>query len=138
MACIFSCPNFPYEIVLVFYFKFCFFPLPDTFNFLDDGYNELDFHTCGEASPLGLTLKKTPSFLNLVEMTLSHSRTSHDDFVPQLMSEKLKASNFPALLVKIGSWEHNTEHGYHSYYAKKKIVWEVLERALKSKIKIQC
>ncbi|KAF5946892.1 hypothetical protein HYC85_017120 [Camellia sinensis] len=117
----------------------------------ESNQQELDFHTCGEASPLGLTLKKTPSFLNLVEMTLSHSRSkncSHgthhtlsiqercrakkDDFVSQLMSEKLKASNFSALLVKIGSWE-----GYHSYYAKKKIVWEVLERALKSKIEIQ-
>ncbi|KAL7208265.1 hypothetical protein ACSBR1_030092 [Camellia fascicularis] len=121
---------------------------------------ELDFHTCGEASPLGLTLKKTPSFLNLVEMTLSHSRskncstgthhtssiqeccrTKKDDFVSQPMSEKLKASNFPALLLKFGSWERKSLHEgdlvAKCYYAKKKIVWEVLEGALKSKIEIQ-
>lgn len=75
-----------------------------------------------ESSPLGLTLTKTPSFIDLVEMKLSQTRskscsiekhqalvqeTKTDNFVPQPMSdrEKLKASNFPALLLKIGSWE---------------------------------
>ncbi|GMP63758.1 hypothetical protein CsSME_00025324 [Camellia sinensis var. sinensis] len=126
----------------------------------ESNQQELDFHTCGEASPLGLTLKKTPSFLNLVEMTLSHSRSKNcstgthhtssiqercrakkDDFVYQPMYEKLKASNFPALLLKIGSWERKSLHEGNlvakCYYAKKKIVWEVLEGALKSKIEIQ-
>ncbi|KAL7228257.1 hypothetical protein ACSBR2_007044 [Camellia fascicularis] len=93
-------------------------------------------------------------------MTLSHSRSKNcstgthhtssiqeccrakkDDFVSQPMSEKLKASNFPALLLKIGSWERKSLHEgdlvAKCYYAKKKIVWEVLEGALKSKIEIQ-
>ncbi|GMP63759.1 hypothetical protein CsSME_00025324 [Camellia sinensis var. sinensis] len=94
-------------------------------------------------------------------MTLSHSRSKNcstgthhtssiqercrakkDDFVYQPMYEKLKASNFPALLLKIGSWERKSLHEGNlvakCYYAKKKIVWEVLEGALKSKIEIQC
>ncbi|KAA8517067.1 hypothetical protein F0562_017360 [Nyssa sinensis] len=57
------------------------------------------------------------------------------------MSEKLKASNFPALGLKIGSWERNSKHEgdliAKFYYAKRKLVWEVLEGPLKSKIEIQ-
>ncbi|KAI7988915.1 hypothetical protein LOK49_LG13G02845 [Camellia lanceoleosa] len=68
-------------------------------------------------------------------------RTKKDDFVSQPMSEKLKASNFPALLLKIGSWERKSlDEGdlvAKCYYAKKKIVWEVLEGTLKSKIEIE-
>ncbi|GFZ07219.1 hypothetical protein Acr_19g0001560 [Actinidia rufa] len=92
----------------------------------------------GKASPLGLTLRKTPSFLSLVEMKLSQSRTKkHKTEDP----EKLKATNFPALVLKIGAWERFSRHEgdlvAKCYYAKKKIVWEVLEGALKSKIEIQ-
>ena len=55
-----------------------------------------------QTSPLGLTLRKTPSFLNLVEMKLAQSRTKkHKTEDPG----KLKATNFPAVLLKIGSWE---------------------------------
>ncbi|KAK2974906.1 hypothetical protein RJ640_013762 [Escallonia rubra] len=104
-----------------------------------------------ETSPLGLTLSKTPDFLNLVEMKLSQARrkkrqaAEHEsrmvDFVSQPMSEKLKASNFTASLLKIGSWERVSRHEgdlvAKCYFAKKKFVWEVLEGALKSKIEIQ-
>ncbi|KAK3031240.1 hypothetical protein RJ639_036895 [Escallonia herrerae] len=104
-----------------------------------------------ETSPLGLTLSKTPDFLNLVEMKLSQARrkkrqaAEHEsrmvDFVSQPMSEKLKASNFTASLLKIGSWERVSRNEgdlvAKCYYAKKKFVWEVLEGALKSKIEIQ-
>lgn len=88
-----------------------------------------------ESIPLGLTLRKTPSFLNLIEMKLSQGsaceRTQNIDselrsspmkmvqestssqrvnpsyynFTSQPISEKLKASNFPADLLKIGSWK---------------------------------
>lgn len=94
------------------------------------------------------------------------SRANKDDFE----TEKLKASNFPASLLKIGSWEVKKKHWNHffrqpgyknvqiwwvewnflqrisryegdlvakCYYAKKKIVWEVLDGALKSKIEVQ-
>ncbi|XP_057493361.1 uncharacterized protein LOC130778883 isoform X2 [Actinidia eriantha] len=91
-----------------------------------------------QTSPLGLTLRKTPSFLNLVEMKLSQSRTKKHKTED---SGKLKATNFPAVLLKIGSWERFSRHEgdlvAKCYYAKKKIVWEVLEGALKSKIEIQ-
>ncbi|KAL5066154.1 hypothetical protein RYX36_027891, partial [Vicia faba] len=49
--------------------------------------------------------------------------------------EKLKASNFPATLLRIGSWEGDLVA--KCYFAKQKLVWEVLEGELKSKIEIQ-
>ncbi|PSS03071.1 Homeobox protein [Actinidia chinensis var. chinensis] len=103
----------------------------------EDG-GEMSSSGSGQTSPLGLTLRKTPSFLSLVEMKLSQSRTKkHKTEDP----EKLKATNFPALLLKIGAWERFSRHEgdlvAKCYYAKKKIVWEVLEGALKSKIEIQ-
>ncbi|XP_052209962.1 uncharacterized protein LOC127813186 [Diospyros lotus] len=56
-------------------------------------------------------------------------------------SDKLKASNFPAMFIKIGSWQrvamNEGELVGKIYYAKRKIVWEVLDGALKSKIEIQ-
>ncbi|KAK9291634.1 hypothetical protein L1049_019583 [Liquidambar formosana] len=119
--------------------------------------------TLEEASPLGLTLNKTPSFLNLIEMMLSSQerktdcsaeepQTNHssdhggvqakvDDYGSQPMSEKLKASNFSASFLKIGAWERATKYEgdlvAKCYYAKRKLVWEVLERGLKKKIELQ-
>ncbi|XP_071724247.1 uncharacterized protein, partial [Rutidosis leptorrhynchoides] len=53
----------------------------------------------------------------------------------------LKASNFPASLLRIGRWEYKSRHEgdlvAKCYFAKHKIVWEVLEGGLKSKIEIQ-
>ncbi|KAG6424884.1 hypothetical protein SASPL_115307 [Salvia splendens] len=77
------------------------------------------------SSPLGLTLSKTPSFLNLLEMSLSKARKSDD--LGSL--EKLKASNFAALYIRIGSWQRMTRHEgdltAKMYYAKRKLVWEL-------------
>ncbi|KAK4402140.1 hypothetical protein Sango_0954700 [Sesamum angolense] len=126
----------------------------------DDHLQEGDAHSSAQSSPLGLTLRKTPSFLNLVQRSLSKakqpdfsSRNNHvsrhdhkprrktDDSGSQPMSEKLKASNFPAIFIKIGTWQRITRHEgdlvAKLYYAKRKLVWEVLEGALKSKIEIQ-
>uniref|UniRef100_A0A5B6YQJ4 TRF2/HOY1 PH-like domain-containing protein n=1 Tax=Davidia involucrata TaxID=16924 RepID=A0A5B6YQJ4_DAVIN len=51
------------------------------------------------------------------------------------------ASNLPASVLKIGSWERISTHEgdliAKCYCAKQKLVWEVLEGALKSKIEIQ-
>lgn len=77
-----------------------------------------------ETPPLGLKLKKTPSFLNLVEMKLSKRRKAsptepterksvkpektkvrNDNYGVSHTHDKLKASNFPALFLKVGSWE---------------------------------
>ncbi|KAH0994369.1 hypothetical protein GBA52_018233 [Prunus armeniaca] len=98
--------------------------------------------------PLGLNLGKIPSFLDLTEMTVPQKNTiirapeiNHNDF--QLMSEKekLKASNFGATLLRIGSWQRVTQHEgdlvAKCYYAKRKLVWEILDQGLKSKIEVQ-
>ncbi|KAF8401339.1 hypothetical protein HHK36_012273 [Tetracentron sinense] len=112
-----------------------------------------------EHIPLGLTLKKTPSFLDLIEMKLSKRIKTNipvdmdpstnyekgiartNDFVAQPMVEKLKASNIPATLLKIGSWEvvsrYEGDLVAKCYFAKRKLVWEVLEHGLKSKIEVQ-
>ncbi|KAJ6296108.1 hypothetical protein OIU76_026894 [Salix suchowensis] len=55
--------------------------------------------------------------------------------------DKLKASNFPASILRIGSWEYKSRYEgdlvAKCYFAKHKLVWEVLEGGLKSKIEIQ-
>ncbi|XP_034221888.1 uncharacterized protein LOC117632499 isoform X2 [Prunus dulcis] len=98
--------------------------------------------------PLGLNLGKTPSFLDLTEMNVPRKNKIirapeiiHNDF--QLMSdkEKLKASNFGATLLRIGSFQRITQHEgdlvAKCYYAKRKLVWEILDQGLKSKIEVQ-
>ncbi|CAA0821109.1 Unknown protein [Striga hermonthica] len=118
-------------------------------------YNPLD-----EPSPLGLRLRKSPSLLDLIQMRLSQggnvgisvapSETTDSESKKDVKgfsapssaaNDKLKASNFPALLLRIGSWEYvSTYEGdlvAKCYFAKHKLVWEVLERGLKSKIEIQ-
>uniref|UniRef100_A0A0A9CL08 TRF2/HOY1 PH-like domain-containing protein n=1 Tax=Arundo donax TaxID=35708 RepID=A0A0A9CL08_ARUDO len=55
--------------------------------------------------------------------------------------ERLKASNFPATVLKIGTWEYISRYEgdlvAKCYFAKHKLVWEVLDDGLKSKIEIQ-
>ncbi|GAV86939.1 hypothetical protein CFOL_v3_30365, partial [Cephalotus follicularis] len=108
--------------------------------------------------PLGLALRKTPSFLELIEEKLiqetnnnSTAEMNHksgycttnmkvEDFVSQPVSEKLKASNFPASLLRIGIWERRSRYEgdlvAKCYYAKRKLVWEFLELGLKRKIEL--
>ncbi|PIA45980.1 hypothetical protein AQUCO_01600322v1 [Aquilegia coerulea] len=114
-------------------------------------YNPLD-----EPSPLGLQLKKTPSFMDLIEMKLSqgnayrlgNSQDEKSDLGRKkenkgsaASADKLKASNFPASLLKIGTWEcisrYEGDLVAKCYYAKHKLVWEVLDGGLKSKMEIQ-
>ncbi|KAJ6834172.1 uncharacterized protein M6B38_336015 [Iris pallida] len=112
-----------------------------------------------EPSPLGLRLRKSPSLLELIQMRLSQGSsnapsctTSSGAFdvgkkdlkstaVSGTSSDKLKASNFPVSLLKIGSWEcisrYEGDLVAKCYYAKHKLVWEVLDGGLKSKIEIQ-
>ncbi|GER39506.1 calpain-2 catalytic subunit [Striga asiatica] len=117
-------------------------------------YNPLD-----EPSPLGLRLRKSPSLLDLIQRRLSQGNTVGISMSPSetidtenkkavkgfssvsSANEKLKASNFPGLLLRIGSWEYLSRYEgdlvVKCYYAKHKLVWEVLEGGLKSKIEIQ-
>jgi hypothetical protein len=109
-------------------------------------YNLLD-----EPSPLGLRLKKSPSLLDLIQMKLSrgdssskpinHAKKEHKNTAPSSSMDKLKASNFPASLLKIGTWEYKSRYEgdlvAKCYFAKHKLVWEVLDGGLKNKIEIQ-
>ncbi|XP_074587597.1 uncharacterized protein LOC141843433 [Curcuma longa] len=118
-----------------------------------------------QSGPLGLRLPKSPSFLELLEAQLSQQ---HDPTVNSFHNknaitkeevekkeitkptacacavatiEKMKASNFPASLLKIGTWEYASRYEgdlvAKCYFAKRKLVWEILEGGLKSKIEIQ-
>ncbi|GKV42111.1 hypothetical protein SLEP1_g49552 [Rubroshorea leprosula] len=119
------------------------FPIPPS------QYNPLE-----EPSPLGLRLRKSPSLLELIQMRLSQSQGAvsdekNENFCPVQKKEtksiattdKLKASNFPASILRIGSWEYKSRYEgdlvAKCYFAKHKLVWEVLENGLKSKIEIQ-
>ncbi|XVF47868.1 hypothetical protein PTKIN_Ptkin03bG0145000 [Pterospermum kingtungense] len=109
------------------------------------------YNTLDEPSPLGLRLRKSPSLLDLIQIRLSQSQSSAS--AENLSSEvnkeakaagttdKLKASNFPASILRIGNWEYKSRYGgdlvAKCYFAKHKLVWEVLEGGLKSKIEIQ-
>lgn len=114
-------------------------------------YNPLD-----EPSPLGLRLRKSPSLLELIQIRLSPGSSSklgsqpNDDANLKEKSatkgssnnaDKLKAANFPASILKIGDWEYASKHEGDlvgkCYFAKHKLVWEILEGGLKSKIEIQ-
>lgn len=106
-------------------------------------YNPLD-----EPSPLGLRLRKSPSLLDLIQMRLAKSQETENlsseqkkDTKSVVASDKLKASNFPASILKIGTWEYKSRYEgdlvAKCYFAKHKLVWEVLENGLKSKIEIQ-
>ncbi|KAG0472305.1 hypothetical protein HPP92_016851 [Vanilla planifolia] len=116
-------------------------------------YDPLD-----EPSPLGLRLKKSPSFLDMIQMRLSQQKSVSTSSVAssgfdvgkkkELKStavsgatDKMKASNFPASILKIGNWEYASRYEgdlvAKCYYAKHKLVWEVLDGGLKNKIEIQ-
>lgn len=105
-----------------------------------------------EPSPLGLTLKKTPSLLDLIQMKLSQGDPAFSgqeagkkrdirSSAAQTSADKLKASNFPVSILRIGTWEcisrYEGDLVAKCYFAKHKLVWEVLDGGLKSKIEIQ-
>ncbi|XP_062193759.1 uncharacterized protein LOC133897160 [Phragmites australis] len=96
-----------------------------------------------EPSPLGLRLKKSPSLVDLIQMKLQQARKASDARQDSTTgaSEKLKASNFPGSVLRIGSWEWVSRYEgdlvAKCYFAKHKLVWEVLDGGLKSKIEIQ-
>lgn len=72
-------------------------------------YNPLE-----EPSPLGLKLRKSPSLLELIQMRISQANSPKASSLSKKdqkgtsssgTSEKLKASNFPASILRIGTWE---------------------------------
>ncbi|XP_042392288.1 uncharacterized protein LOC121983618 [Zingiber officinale] len=110
-----------------------------------------------DPSPLGLRLRKSPSLVDLIQMKLSQANAAAASSFGSLQAgnekelkssvisgstpDKMKASNFPMSLLRIGSWERVSKYEgdlvAKCYFAKHKLVWEVLEGSLKSKIEIQ-
>ncbi|XP_021830090.1 uncharacterized protein LOC110770292 isoform X1 [Prunus avium] len=108
------------------------------------------YHPLDEPSPLGLHLKKSPSFLDLIQMKLSEENSvklatlgkrGHKGTTASGASDKLKAMNFPASFLRIGTWEYKSRYEgdlvAKCYFAKHKLVWEVLDGSLKNKMEIQ-
>lgn len=106
--------------------------------------------------PLGLHLRKSPSLVELIErklaqgdmaspenseaVTQSTNKGKKSNTLLNCQQDKLKASNFSAMVLRIGTWEFTSKHEgdlvAKFYYAKRKIVWEILDNRLKSKIEI--
>lgn len=115
--------------------------------------------------PLGLKLNKSTSFIDLITGELNHAyaqvregaMTPKAPFLTSQMEAggkdaccgegetcsqhacgRVKASNFPATSINIGSWTYASKNEgdvvAKFYYAKKKLVWEVLVDGLKYKI----
>lgn len=110
----------------------------------------LQYNLLDEPSPLGLQLKKSPSFLDLIQMRLTQGNAPKLGSVGKKVtkgtpvtsaSEKLKASNFAASILRIGKWEYVSRYEgdlvAKCYFAKHKLVWEILDGSLKNKIEIQ-
>lgn len=122
-------------------------------NIGDDAFpvSQMQINPLDEPSPLGLRLRKSPSLLDLIQMRLSEGssfsnstkehKTTTASAATATATDKLKASNFPASLLKIGTWEYTSKHEgdlvAKCYFAKHKLVWEVLDGGLKNKIEIQ-
>eukprot|EP00897_Mesotaenium_endlicherianum_P002187 jgi/Mesen1/1997/ME000147S01086 len=106
--------------------------------------------------PLGLTLRKSGSFLEL----LSKQLAKHDPVSPQRNEPegspvhmenalhmqagcsmgKVKYSTLIAESITIGAWKQVSQHEEHIVakfqYAQRKLIWEVLEEGLKSKMEV--
>ncbi|XP_071689251.1 uncharacterized protein [Rutidosis leptorrhynchoides] len=117
-----------------------------------------DYNPLNEPGPLGLNLKKSPSLLELIQSKINQANSSNCVLPTENTQEKnikarvekpgtsgpvdkLKASNFQALSLRIGNWEYVSRHEgdlvAKCYFAKHKLVWEVLDGGLKNKIEIQ-
>ncbi|KAI7731853.1 hypothetical protein M8C21_032217 [Ambrosia artemisiifolia] len=113
--------------------------------------SQTQFNPLDEPSPLGLRLRKSPSLLDLIQMRLaegsalakmgSDGKKGNKSTGVSASTDKLKASNFPASVLKIGTWEYKSRYEgdlvAKCYFAKHKLVWEVLDGGLKNKIEIQ-
>ncbi|KAI3770468.1 hypothetical protein L6452_01602 [Arctium lappa] len=96
-----------------------------------------------DGGPFGLSLRKSTSLVKLIETTLtqeSQQKIRPEDSCSQPSSKKLKASNFPAIFLEIGSWNWVSKNEgdlvAKLYYGKKKLVWEFLFGSLKRKMEI--
>ncbi|KAJ8747543.1 hypothetical protein K2173_013078 [Erythroxylum novogranatense] len=93
--------------------------------------------------PFGLRLNLTSSFHEYKKLCASEVKTGRG-LLSRVKDEdlgRMKASNFTAALIRIGSWERVSRNEgdlvAKCYFAKRKLVWEILEGRLKRKIEIQ-
>ncbi|KAL8223109.1 hypothetical protein R6Q57_020508 [Mikania cordata] len=117
------------------------------------------YNPLSEPSPLGLRLRKSPSLLELAQKRLNQSGLDKGDLPIENLEantkrnlkeksrdrasssfDKLKASHFPATLLRIGRWEYVSKYEgdlvAKCYFSKHRIVWEVLDGGLKKKFEI--
>ncbi|KAJ9557370.1 hypothetical protein OSB04_011984 [Centaurea solstitialis] len=106
-------------------------------------FNIIFFLYMQDGGPFGLSLRKSTSLVNLIETTLTHEnqhKIRPEDSCSQPSSKKLKASNFPAIFLEVGSWNWVSKNEgdlvAKLYYGKKKLVWEFLFGSLKRKMEI--
>ncbi|CAL1393257.1 unnamed protein product [Linum trigynum] len=95
-------------------------------------------------NPLGLKLNNSPELARWMERQLNAPRietTWLRDPGSQPASEKQKPATKPVNVLKIGSWErvarNESDVVAKCYFKKEKLVWEILEGSLKSKIEVQ-
>ncbi|KAL5983555.1 hypothetical protein ACLOJK_017642 [Asimina triloba] len=125
--------------------------------------NQFEYHSV--YLPIGLSLERNRAMLDELHEALSQAMkaTSTDTDQNQRakeemgaskqeiqrrkgiellqQAEKLKASNIPAKMLEINTWVRESfregDVVAKCYYARQKLVWEVMEHGLKSKIEIQ-
>ncbi|KAI3752592.1 hypothetical protein L2E82_24626 [Cichorium intybus] len=96
-----------------------------------------------EGGPLGLSLRRSKSLAKLIETHLTKEKQLNirrEESLSRPNFEKLKASNFHAIFLQIGSWNWESQDEgdlvVKIYYAKKQLLWEFLFGSLKRKIEI--
>ncbi|XP_066333068.1 uncharacterized protein [Miscanthus floridulus] len=92
--------------------------------------SDLSCDVLDEPSPLGLRLRKSPSLLDLIQMKLSQAKSASEQF-----DAHNNVSDTPMKKEYISHYEGDLVA--KCYFAKHKLVWEVLHDGLKSKIEIQ-
>ncbi|XP_047308447.1 uncharacterized protein LOC124911947 [Impatiens glandulifera] len=114
-------------------FKYCSSMNSDKIDILD------------EPKALGLRLRKSSSLLDLIQRRLSQGNVDNGTPIQNQKKKKkyngsVKASNFPAFLLRIGNWEYvsrlESDLVVKYYFSKRKLVWEILDGGFKSKIEI--
>ncbi|KAG1326481.1 hypothetical protein COCNU_01G004150 [Cocos nucifera] len=114
-------------------------------DFLDEEHGPFSKRSRDDTLPQQMKLSQvnsgTMSCILATENTDNGKKIDFEFAAVSGTTDKLKASNFPVVLLRIGTWERVSKYEgdlvAKIYFAKHKLVWEVLEGGLKSKIEIQ-
>ena len=89
----------------------------DGYSMMTRGQSNSHLNLLNGPSPLGLTLRKSPSLLDLIQRKLTQNDDENSDGCDQRGKvnrlgnsafsdkDKLKAANFPAIKLRVGTWE---------------------------------